>query len=203
MSDGSPSRFSREQKAGFIFLLVFAILTVGLGGLQMRNTIYGPFAIRPAGTSGPLFLDEDAKLQQIDTDQDGINDYEELNFYETSAYLPDTDSDGIRDKDELDQGTDPLCPEGQTCAGADAVLTVSSTIDANLPIEAPNPLDTLANGTLLKPEELETLANEPSALRELLVSTGQFTAKDLEQIDDVTLKKLAEEIISAQGQDNN
>ena len=39
-------------------------------------------------------LDETIRLQRIDTDRDTITDYQELNFYSTSPYLPDTDSDG-------------------------------------------------------------------------------------------------------------
>jgi len=34
---------SKEQKTGFILLLIFGFLTVFLGFFQIRNNIYGPF----------------------------------------------------------------------------------------------------------------------------------------------------------------
>ena len=34
------SSLTREQKTGFVLLLVFGLLAVGFGFLQMRNTIY-------------------------------------------------------------------------------------------------------------------------------------------------------------------
>ena len=109
---------SRGQKTGFVLLLLFAILTISLGVLQLRNTIYGPFVVHLSDNFDPsasLLFNETLRLQQIDTDQDGLTDYEELSFYETSPYLPDTDSDGIDDKTEIDKGTDPLCVESSEC----------------------------------------------------------------------------------------
>ena len=94
-------------------------------------------------------LDETTRLQQIDTDQDGIHDYEELNFYQTSPYLPDTDSDGISDKDEIDQGSDPLCPEGGQCAEAEAnVDTGPELIESPLVQETATPAE-LISGSIV------------------------------------------------------
>ncbi|MFZ2190058.1 MAG: hypothetical protein WAV48_04720, partial [Candidatus Magasanikiibacteriota bacterium] len=105
----SNKSLNNTQKTGFVLLLVFGILAVGLGLLQMRNAIYNPFYSQVAMTgeadADNLILDESARLQSIDTDRDGINDWEELNFYETSPYLADTDSDGMEDKVEIDSGT--------------------------------------------------------------------------------------------------
>ena len=93
------SGLNSTQKTGFVLLLVFGIMAVGLGFLQMRNNIYNPFAISIFQDESNIdsLLDEQTRLQMIDTDHDGINDWEELNFYETSPYLPDTDSDGAGD----------------------------------------------------------------------------------------------------------
>src|SRR3989344_6059197 len=113
MPDTNRRSFTREQKMGTILLFVFAVLTVGLGLLQLRNNIYGPFALHPGKTQVEVFADEKTRLQSIDTDHDVLNDYEELEFFETSPYLPDTDSDGVSDNDEIEKGTNPLCVEGQ------------------------------------------------------------------------------------------
>jgi hypothetical protein len=44
----------------------------------------------------------------VDTDQDNISDYDEVNIYGTDAKKSDTDGDGIKDGEELLLGTDPL-----------------------------------------------------------------------------------------------
>lgn len=208
------STLSREQKTGVVLLLVFSLLAVGLGALQMRNTIYGPFVIRAdkGDDDRALVFDENARLQQIDTDHDGLNDYDELNFYSTSPYLPDTDSDGTPDKTEIDRGTDPTCVEGKPCAGdeEDANRTPQAPVvglgaDSTFSFDpnAPNPIDALtslsgggtgsATGTV-SPEMLNT----PKALRELLLQSGSISAEQLSGISDETLLRLAKEAASGE-----
>ncbi|NCS72430.1 MAG: hypothetical protein GW775_04145 [Candidatus Magasanikbacteria bacterium] len=147
--DVSPHELSAGQKTGFVLLLVFAILVVGVGFLQMRNTIYNPFAVRTAKEVrdlNSLVDNETLLLQSTDTDGDGLYDYDELTFYETSPYLPDTDSDGINDNIEIEQGTDPLCPKGSVCETVDADIDPAqeeSLIGADVQQHVVNPLDAL------------------------------------------------------------
>jgi hypothetical protein len=48
-------------------------------------------------------------LKNLDSDGDGLNDYEELYVYKTDLYNPDSDSDGLNDYNEvIIIGTDPL-----------------------------------------------------------------------------------------------
>ena len=54
-------------------------------------------------------------LKTKDTDQDGLNNYQEIYQYHTSIFLPDTDSDGFTDFEEVTSGNDPLCPTSQYC----------------------------------------------------------------------------------------
>jgi len=119
------------QKTGFVLLCVFGLLAVGLGFLQMRNNIYGPFVLQLANeqAANVMPMDTATRLQMIDTDHDGLNDWEELNFYSTSPYLPDTDSDGISDKIEIDQGTDPICAKGEACDVEAKLLKEASNQD--------------------------------------------------------------------------
>jgi len=44
----------------------------------------------------------------MDTDGDGLNDFEELMNYKTNPLLADTDAGSVNDKVEVDRGTDPL-----------------------------------------------------------------------------------------------
>ena len=100
---------SKEQKIGVILLSVFSVFAIGLGILQIRNTMYAPFALNkqiPNLVRDDIVSNE--ALMYRDTDKDGLNDFDELYVYATSAYLADTDSDGISDKAEVDKGTNPL-----------------------------------------------------------------------------------------------
>jgi len=47
-------------------------------------------------------------VNQLDTDNDGIGDYDEINVYGTLPDNPDTDGDFINDGDEINNGSDPL-----------------------------------------------------------------------------------------------
>ena len=56
--------------------------------------------------------DENGTLpQQRDTDEDGLDDGQEVKVLRTNPLNPDTDSDGVSDKDELSRGLDPLRPD--------------------------------------------------------------------------------------------
>lgn len=196
---------TREQKMGVILLFAFSALTIGLGFLQLRNTIYGPFALRPKKNNVGLFVDEQIRLQSIDTDQDGLNDFEELKFYETSPYIPDTDSDGIRDKEELDRGTDPLCPEGRLCETREAVSEVSRGVIASPLLDDVPETGELFGSVLGNPgatssvASVDLLLEDPALLRTLLLQTGKFTEDDLNKFTDEDLLQIAKRILAEQG----
>ena len=105
---------SKEQKIGVILLSVFSVFAIGLGILQIRNTMYAPFALNkqiPNLVRDDIVSNE--ALMYRDTDKDGLNDFDELYVYATSAYLADTDSDGISDKAEVDKGTNQFVRKGR------------------------------------------------------------------------------------------
>jgi len=200
---------SGSQKTGFVLLLVFGVLAVGMGVLQMRNNIFSPFVLRVSKSNleeASLFQDETTRLQSIDTDRDGLNDYEELNFYETSPYLPDTDSDGIDDKTEIEKGADPLCPVGEQCGVAEAIPASSSTIDIG-PAEMKTNVQPANFLSSLAPQEsnvdigaeIQKWSKDPAELRALLVATGNITQEQLDKIDDATLVKLLQSSVLEHG----
>ena len=195
------NKLSRTQKTGFVLLFVFTILVVGLGFLQMRNNIYNPFALKVDAQNTSFGVnDENVRLQSIDTDHDGINDYEELYFFETSPYLPDTDSDGIGDKQEIDEGTDPNCAEDKVCEQVEDIntLTSSSSTASILGVQGSEIPGQNSAGDL---QDLQTILQSPEEIRKLLLSTGQISEEQLSQIDDDALMGLVQTMLT-QGQQN-
>ncbi len=197
-------RYTMQQKISFTMLVVFGIIIVVLGFLQMRNTIYTPFVIRSSDLTnsegGVLFENEQVKLQSIDTDHDGINDYEELNFYGTSPYLPDTDSDGIDDKTEIINHTDPNCPEGQKCSIKENQATTST--QGIVPVLGEqsgigsDPGDISAAPEIL--DNLGNLSKDPQKLREMMLRSGAVSRAELDKVDDATILQLAQGLVEQQ-----
>lgn len=213
MSSPHPHEFTREQKVGFSLLLIFGVMTIGLGVLQMRNNIYTPYVVRldddPKDQLAAILNDDEIRLQSIDTDQDGLNNYEEIYFYKTSAYLPDTDSDGISDKEEIEAGTDPLCAKGAACESADSAgpANVTSTGAFGDPGPAPELGDGQGFGGLVPAapaqpqtaQDLDAILNNPHQIREILLRTGQVSREQLDQFSNEELLAMVQEIVAEQG----
>lgn len=188
MVDAQPvaNRLSKEQKIGFVLLLCFVILAVGLGILQIRNTMYAPFALN--NSVPPDIKDkvnDEMSLQYRDTDLDGLNDFDELYVYSTSPYLADTDSDGLTDKQEIDAGKDPNCAEGQQCVPEETapLATVSSTMGTAVDPGAP-------------PSDVNEMLKNPAQLRQMLLQAG-MDKKVLDSYSDAELLKMTEDLMKA------
>ncbi len=177
----------KGQKIGVVLLSIFSVFAVGLGLLQIRNTMYAPFALN---SGVPYTVKEDINTNEAliyrDTDKDGLNDFDELYVYITSPYLADTDSDGIGDKVEVEKGSDPLCPQGQNCNSP--ILTGEGL------------LDTSVSSTLLEPlppeQDLEVALNSPTEIRKMLLASG-FDKKILDQTSDADLMNMVKEVLNS------
>ncbi len=181
---------SKEQKIGVILLSVFSVFAIGLGILQIRNTMYAPFALnKQIPTLVKNDINSNEALMYRDTDHDGLSDFDELYVYGTSPYLADTDSDGIPDNIEVAKGTNPLCPEGQNCAEA------GINGDA-MPNSAPIASATSTLGPPPAAQDLSKILNEPAATRKMLLDSG-FDKKILDATSDADLMKMVQEILSA------
>ncbi|MFA5318320.1 MAG: hypothetical protein WC323_02505 [Patescibacteria group bacterium] len=120
---------SWKQKLAAVFLIIFGLSAFILWIIQFRSGL---------NVAEPLTQEEIASMEQSreetntdalraqDTDQDGLSDYDEFYFYDTSPYLEDTDSDGLWDKEEIESGEDPNCPLGQDCYSAEATVDSGS-----------------------------------------------------------------------------
>lgn len=181
---------SKERKIGFVLLLAFAILAVGLGVLQIRNNMYSPLALSNAVP--PSITDQvnttDA-LRYRDTDFDGLNDFDELYVYTTSPYLADSDSDGIPDKQEVLAGTNPLCGEGQDCS---AFLSVNSDALGKQTVTSSADLNITATSTI---EDIMQPFLDTANVRKLLIQSGMKEA-DVNKMTDEQITALVNEVMT-------
>ncbi len=183
---------TKEQKIGFTLLLVFGIITVALGVLQLRNTLYAPFALN---NTVPVSIKEQVNtvdtLQRRDTDHDGLSDFDELYVYHTSPYLYDTFGYGMSDKEVMARGL-PLCPgAGKFCS--DEVGATTTEQNAGSTIATGLSKDPLLQNP---PADLNSVLRDPKQLRQMLLQTG-MDASILSKVSDSDLMLLASQLISS------
>jgi hypothetical protein len=167
----SQQGFSPKLQLTFITILVVVSLIFAAG--NWLNSLKVNFAIKGninegIGSANFSATNSDVgkalTFQNQDTDMDGLSDYDEINIYKTSPYLPDSDSDGYLDGEEVKNGENPNCPVGQTCGLAFPAESATS------------------------PEELSDLSVEE--IRQILLKQGVIKEEDLSKIDDQTLRNL-------------
>lgn len=176
---------SRPQKTAVIVLSSLGVVVIVFWAWQFSSQLRRPFTIDAAGqkTTPTTVVD----LHNVDSDNDGLSDYDEINIYITSPYLEDSDSDGISDLKEIQQGTDPNCPQGQNCS-APAVVASSTSVNANQ-----NPASSPDSGLNSNPNVL----TDTSTLQNMM--TGQIDAATLRQLliqngaDKASLDKISDE----------
>lgn len=119
---------SSKEKIVIIAFLLVGVMTFVFGFLSLNHAIVAPFARKGTfhlKTAEEVEAERLATLKAVDTDHDGLSDYDELYVYRTSPFLTDSDSDGIPDGVEVARGTDPNCPEGKVCRAPKAASSAA------------------------------------------------------------------------------
>jgi hypothetical protein len=220
-SKQSREPLSSGQKITAGVLVFAAIFTIIFGVLQLKKSVNEPFE-RQANSGNKnqnanTASDDIVALQNKDSDEDGLSDYEEIYIYSTSPYIQDSDSDGLDDKKEIDSGGDPNCPVGKTCG----IINPNSIDTENQQPESNNvenvedivtdpfglgnlggmsDLQDLLGGVPAETEDISSLLPDelpPAQIRELLKQYGmpenvldQFTDEQLIKAYQETLKKI-------------
>lgn len=191
---------SKEQKIGFILMLCFAVFAIGLGILQIRNTFHAPFALN---NSIPSTVKDEVNtveaLRYRDTDRDGLNDFDEIYVYTTSAYIIDTDSDGLTDKEEVDKGTNPLCAQGSDCMNLAEVENRGQTTATSALTNFPGATNLSNIGPA--PVNLETALADPAQVRQLLIQSG-LQKGVIDKISDKDLMAMVAEVLASNPQNS-
>lgn len=182
---GAGTKLSREQKAGFVFVIVCGLSALVLGGQYLWTHMAAPFTVNYTGPRVQLGSEQDAakiaEQKKVDTDGDTINDYDEMYIYKTSPYLADSDSDGLTDGAEIAASQDPNCAVGAACASGSTDTVVPATVSAGSDVEAAD----LANRQQALDQALRELqALSPADIRDVLVQSGAEKAKVDAMTDD-------------------
>ncbi len=184
-----PNEFGEPRKEALTLgarLLFVIVAVVGIGSLvwgiwRFNTSIKTPFLAKKGNTvANENDISKLVNLQNQDTDEDGLSDYDEVYVYKTSVYLKDTDSDGYEDKTEINSNHDPNCPAGQNCGLPESSAgsgTTASTGDAIA--------DQLLSGSMT-----------PNQVRALLLESGSMSQADLDKIDDQTLMEVFQEAVA-------
>jgi len=159
-------------------LAIAGILALAFGIWKISHNIKSPFKLQPMqNLSNENIFDSQTK----DTDGDGLTDFDETNFYNTSPYLEDTDSDSLPDGDEIKNNTDPNCATGRICAESETgVEDKTSFIGSQMS----------ATSSL----NIDLLNFSVKDIRELLKASG-MKEEDLNKLDDDTLMQIYQEAL--------
>ncbi|MBI2098939.1 hypothetical protein HYT45_00810 [Candidatus Uhrbacteria bacterium] len=181
------NNFTPIQKASLALLLFLGLSGLVLAFPFFNRRIKQPFVKDKSKKYLTLEEREKQKLAELktqDTDNDGLDDYDELYIYRTSPYLDDTDSDGIKDLEEAQNGGDPNCPKGRDCGG---LTSSDSAPPGTNTTVAPPPADALG--------ALEHLQNLSAAdIRKLLSDSG-VPQDVLKSVDDETLRGIYDDAL--------
>ena len=195
----------KSQNKAVIILSILFMIILALSVWQLVIKVRIPFQFKGEGDLIALNR-QDITDRDLDTDGDGIPDYDEIFIYGTSPYLEDTDGDGISDYDEIFiHGTDPRCPEGQNCFSVNQFALQPQVIDTeNL---ADSILNNMTSGLgdinisqeINEAESRQALAGEMDAptLRQLLIESGA-DRDTLDQISDEDLLASYQEVLNSQ-----
>ncbi len=199
-ADQQPQGFRdmpKPQKTAVVILALLGVAVVIFWVLEFRSHLKQPFSVPKENVTSSAVIN----THNIDTDGDGLSDYDEINIYHTSPYLEDSDSDGISDLKEIKQGTDPTCAEGRNCNATTIVATSSITTT--------NPTDLTAVPTLsasgTDSTALQSMMSgqlDATALRQLLISSGADKAT-LDKISDTDLLNAYQDTLKNQNQNTN
>lgn len=135
---------------------------------------------------------QDEALKNVDTDKDGLSDYDELNIYKTSPFIEDSDSDGVLDKVEVDRGQDPNCPIGKDCSGSVLTNPIATDNTNKSEINSITPPTNVVTATNNTSSSESLLPTDATSLRQVLVESGMDKTV-LEQFSDSELLEAYQE----------
>ena len=200
-------RAQRQKNWALAGLSTMSVAIVVMWFLQFKQNITAPLyrqmgftnnkEIETAfqGKTAEQLAQQDEALKSADTDKDGLNDYDELNLYNTSPFLEDSDSDGVLDKVEIERGQDPNCPIGKDCSGSILVNPVATPTGSDA-ISIDTAIGSSIVGESNESSSSTTVAmpSDAASLRQILLESGMDKTM-LDQFSDQELLDAYQEAI--------
>lgn len=206
MENNNNQKMDKNHKRALLILSIFSVAIITIWFVNFFHILNKPFNYEDSSnnnvnnsTSIVNKDDSNSNLKLIDTDGDGLSDWDELFTYGTSPYLEDTDSDELSDYEEIMvYKTDPNCLEGQVCSGT---LNQSDSQVVNNTAEVLDNYYQEVSSTsenTITTEDVSAYLNSGSVdvsyLRQLLLEEG-FSQADLDKISDEDLISAYKDVV--------
>lgn len=201
--DSNPPSYTKNQKIAVAVLAVFGVFIIILWMVQLKNRINAPVILSTEEDISQITSTDNAtdeSLKNKDTDKDGLSDWDELNTYKTSPYLPDSDGDGFSDKEEIKNGKDPNCPAGKICSTVSTSSDLSNSENNNeAAVSTQTQESTTSTATSTGSSALDSsLQNlDAASLRQLLIDSG-MQKEMLDKFSDEELMKTYQNTLKSQ-----
>ena len=216
MENNNNNSMDKNRKIALIVLSVFSVSIIVIWSLNFKNSLRDPFSYKgdlivnntnnqnncaDGNCATGEMTSDNLELKNIDTDGDGISDWDELFVYGTSPYLEDTDGDTLSDYEEIFvYKTNVNCPEGQNCSNSLSQSEVQNTEPSDDFYNFLNSLETSVDQDINSTSSNSSLSEnsenlDAQSLRQILIQSG-IEEGDLEQINDDDLMKLYQEVLA-------
>lgn len=215
--ENNNNSMDKNRKIALIILSVFSVTIIVIWGLNFNSSLRDPFSYQgdliasnnknncaDGNCAVGEMTSDNLELKNIDTDGDGISDWDELFIHGTSPYLEDTDGDTLSDYEEIFvYKTNANCPEGQDCSNS---LSQSTSQNAGSSEASNDFYDFLTSLETSVEQDVNSTSSNSSmgnssekvdaqSLRQILIQSG-IEESDLEQINDDDLMKLYQEVLA-------
>lgn len=212
------NQLTAQQKISVGVLSVCGALAIGLSVFRLRASVFEPFMVDASELTDTKKIvgltpeEEAAKLKRLDTDGDGLSDWDEINVTKTNPNLRDTCGDGVTDNVRALSGKGTGCgaqaPNAAGVLDTSGIESTSSTSNALLPgAKAIKDSQDAAAGSSTSPayqqsldafnginQAAQAVPRDAAYIRSIL--KGQVTDEQLQAISDEELLKMYDEALS-------
>jgi hypothetical protein len=207
---------AKEQKLALVLIGVLAGTALGFSVYRVKAMIREPFLVETSSLEDAKRLiglsteEQIAQQKRLDTDGDGLSNWDEENLYKTNPYLRDTCGDGLADNVRVITRRGLGCLQNRSDAlDLSGVMATSSDIydlpgqDQQVPGEGADSQSNSLELQAVQQINQAMLPRDPAAIREVL--KDKIGQEELDKISDEELLLLydgALESVNRQGQEN-
>ncbi len=209
-------RLEQKQKAFFAIFVLFSCMALVFSYISVKEGISAPFrvSVKEASKNVELLKDQaqeqEALAKRIDSDGDGLSDWDEQNVYKSSPYLWSTAGDGVPDNIKIAMGENPLCKLGEPCTAQSMKFDLPTDSFPLMDVSGqPNVNDQLSSILMGENQvgenfrgaaeeagvefDLDAIPRDPALLRQALMQTGKVDQAKMDSLSDEELLRFFDE----------